>query len=127
MTLTQDCQQCFLYHQLLGLPGQVTHENFGIIGGLMTTAHDITIIQKEKKNMDNLVAVDKVLTELSRKLTGMAFHVLPTVSDTHSFIFDAGAGFALNNNSAKSISWYDNEFSYYFRVVELMVHMASKE
>jgi glyceraldehyde 3-phosphate dehydrogenase len=47
--------------------------------------------------------------------------------DTRSSIFDAGAGIELNANFFKIVSWYDNEWGYSHRVVDLMLSMALKE
>jgi glyceraldehyde 3-phosphate dehydrogenase len=47
------------------------------------------------------------------------------VGETHTSIFDAGAGIGLNDNFIKVVSWYDNEWGYSTKVVELIQHMNS--
>src|SRR5215204_203786 len=49
------------------------------------------------------------------------------VGDARSSIFDAGAGIELNANFFKVVSWYDNEWGYSNRVIDLLVHMAKKD
>jgi glyceraldehyde 3-phosphate dehydrogenase len=48
------------------------------------------------------------------------------LGDTHSCIFDAKAGISLNGNFVKLIAWYDNEWGYSHRVVDLLIHVAKK-
>merc|ERR1712099_177144 len=45
--------------------------------------------------------------------------------DLRSSIFDAEAGIMLNPNFVKLVAWYDNEYGYSGRVVDLMKHVAA--
>lgn len=47
--------------------------------------------------------------------------------DPHSSIFDAGAGMELNSNFFKVVAWYDNEWGYSNRAIDLILAMAAKE
>jgi len=46
-------------------------------------------------------------------------------SDSRSSIFDAGAGIMLNPTFVKLVAWYDNEWGYSCRVLDLMKHVAA--
>jgi glyceraldehyde 3-phosphate dehydrogenase len=47
--------------------------------------------------------------------------------DPHSSIFDADAGIALSDRFFKVVAWYDNEWGYSNRAIDLMLAMARKE
>lgn len=48
-------------------------------------------------------------------------------TDSSSSTFDAGAGIELNANFFKVVAWYDNEWGYSCRVVDLMLSMAKAD
>ena len=166
---------------------KVLNDNYGIIGGLMTTVHAATATQMTvdgpaknyrlgRSSLNNIipsttgaaVAVGKVIPELNGRLTGMAFRI-PTanvsvvdltvllekettyedikkkfkeasenelkgildyteeavvsqdyIGSTFTSNFDANAGIELNPNYFKIISWYDNEYGYSTKLVELI-------
>ena len=49
------------------------------------------------------------------------------ITDPRSSIFDADAGIALTDNFVKLVSWYDNEWGYSNRVLDLILHMSEQE
>ncbi|KAI0255541.1 glyceraldehyde 3-phosphate dehydrogenase [Lactifluus subvellereus] len=49
------------------------------------------------------------------------------IGNTASSIFDANAGIQLNRNFVKLIAWYDNEWGYSKRVVDLLVFAAERD
>ena len=46
------------------------------------------------------------------------------LGDPHTSIFDAKAGIALNDNFVKLVSWYDNEWGYSNKVVDLISYIS---
>lgn len=173
---------------------KVIHDTFGIKRGLMTTVHAATATQKTVDGpsnkdwrggrgiLENIIpsstgaakAVGKVIPELNKKLTGMAFRV-PTSDvsvvdltvelnkaatyeeicaaikaasegplkgvlaytdqkvvstdfrgETNTSVFDAEAGIALDSTFVKLVSWYDNEWGYSNKVLEMARVIAAK-
>uniref|UniRef100_M4BJF7 glyceraldehyde-3-phosphate dehydrogenase (phosphorylating) n=1 Tax=Hyaloperonospora arabidopsidis (strain Emoy2) TaxID=559515 RepID=M4BJF7_HYAAE len=49
------------------------------------------------------------------------------IGDPRSSIFDASAGIALTDDFVKLVSWYDNEWGYSSRVLDLIEHMVKSE
>ena len=167
---------------------KVLNDAFGIKRGLMTTVHAATATQKTVDGpsskdwrggrgiLENIIpsstgaakAVGKVIPELNKKLTGMAFRV-PTSDvsvvdltvelntettyaaicaamkaaaegpmkgvlgyteekvvstdfrgESCTSVFDADAGMALDGTFVKVVSWYDNEWGYSCKVLEMV-------
>jgi glyceraldehyde 3-phosphate dehydrogenase len=48
------------------------------------------------------------------------------IHDPRSSIYDAGSSMELNPNFFKLVSWYDNEWGYSCRTVELLSYVVKK-
>ncbi|ASC73575.1 Glyceraldehyde-3-phosphate dehydrogenase 1 [Halomicronema hongdechloris C2206] len=92
---------------------------------------DLTVRTEKITSYGEICAAMKAAAE--GPMTGvLAYTEDPVVSsdfvtDPHSSIFDAGAGIELKGNFFKLVSWYDNEWGYSNRVVDLMLHMAQQD
>ncbi|KAI9120581.1 hypothetical protein K1719_007614 [Acacia pycnantha] len=90
---------------------------------------DLTVRLEKGASYDEIKAAIKEASEGSLKgiLGYTEDDVVSTdfVGDCRSSIFDAKAGISLSNNFVKLVSWYDNEWGYSSRVVDLIRHMAS--
>jgi len=89
---------------------------------------DLTARIEKGASMDEIVAALK--TEADGPMKGILGYtddeVVSTdfVGDKQSSIVDIKAGISLNNNFVKLVSWYDNEWGYSNRLVELCAFMA---
>ncbi|XP_022738312.1 glyceraldehyde-3-phosphate dehydrogenase, cytosolic-like [Durio zibethinus] len=88
---------------------------------------DLTVRLEKPASYDEIKAAIKEASEGELKgILGYTEEDLVStdfVGDSRSSIFDAKAGIALNEKFAKLISWYDNEWGYSCRVVDLIIHM----
>merc|ERR1712154_634778 len=90
---------------------------------------DLTCRLKKATTYEDICAHIKANSEGSQK-GFLGYSDEPLVStdfegDLRSSIFDADAGIMLNPNFVKLVAWYDNEYGYSGRVVDLMKHVAS--
>jgi len=88
---------------------------------------DLTVRLKKGASYDQIKSVIKKACE--GELKGIVGYTEDEVvssdfiTDARSCIFDAEAGISLNANFVKLIAWYDNEWGYSNRLVDLIVHM----
>jgi glyceraldehyde 3-phosphate dehydrogenase len=91
---------------------------------------DLTVRLGKAASMDEIKAKVKEASEGSMKgILGYTEDDVVSsdfIGDTRSSIFDAKAGIQLNPNFVKLISWYDNEYGYSIRVVDLIKYIQSK-
>lgn len=92
---------------------------------------DLTCRIKKEASYDEIKAVIKAASESDQWKGILGYTEDEVVSsdfigDTHSSIFDAHAGISLNKNFVKLVSWYDNEFGYSCRVVDLIRYVQSR-
>merc|ERR1712136_610634 len=110
--------------------GKVIPELNGKLTGMAfrVPVHDVSVVDltcrlvKEATYDEIKAAMKGILGYCDEEVVSQDF-----VGDTHSSIFDSKAGIALNKSFVKLISWYDNEFGYSTRVVDLIQFMKSKE
>ena len=90
---------------------------------------DLTVRLEKAATMDEIKAAMKAASE--GPMAGVLEYVDDEVvssdfrSDAHTSIFDAQAGISLNDNFVKLIAWYDNEWGFSNKMIELTRHIDS--
>lgn len=92
---------------------------------------DLTARLQKGASYDEIKAAIKKASEGPLKgILGYTEHMVVSsdfIGDERSSIFDAEAGISLNANFVKLVSWYDNEYGYSCRVVDLCEFVAKKD
>lgn len=106
--------------KLTGMAMRVPTKNVSVV--------DLTVRLEKGASYDEIKQTVKKAAE--GKLKGILSYTEDEVvstdlnGDTNSSIFDAQAGISLNPNFVKLVSWYDNEWGYSRRVLDLLAHVA---
>ena len=94
------------------------------------SAVDLTVNLEKATSYEEICAVMKTASEGPMKgvlgYTEDAVVSNDFLGDARTSIFDAGAGIQLSPTFVKVVSWYDNEWGYSSKVIELVEYMASK-
>ena len=111
------------------LNGKLTGMSFRV-PTLDVSVVDLTVRLEKAATYDEIKAEVKRASENELKgilgYTEDAVVSSDFIGDARTSIFDADAGIALNGNFMKLVSWYDNEWGYSNKVVELIKYMATK-
>lgn len=108
--------------KLTGMAFRVPTSNVSVV--------DLTARLEKPGNMEAIKAAVKKASEGKLKdiLGYTEDQVVSTdfLGSTYSSVFDANACISLNPHFVKLVSWYDNEFGYSCRLIDLISHVASK-
>ncbi len=90
---------------------------------------DLTVRLEKATTYDEIKAAMKAASEGELKgIVGYTEDMVVSsdfITDARTSIFDANAGIMLNEHFVKLISWYDNEWGYSNKIVDLIEYMAS--
>lgn len=108
--------------KLTGMSFRVPTPNVSVV--------DLTVNLKTPTTYEAIKAAMKTASETNLK--GVLGYTEDQVvsndflGEERTSVFDAGAGIMLNDTFVKVVSWYDNEWGYSCKVVDLVRYMASK-
>jgi len=106
--------------KLTGMSMRVPTQNVSVV--------DLTVRIEKGASYDDIKATIKAAAE--GDLKGILAYTEDDIvssdmnGNTNSSIFDAKAGISLNDNFVKLVSWYDNEWGYSRRVLDLLAYIA---
>jgi glyceraldehyde 3-phosphate dehydrogenase len=90
---------------------------------------DLTVKLAKETTYDEIMAVLKKASENEMKgILGFTEDDVVSqdfVGDARTSIVDAKAGIGLNSTFFKLVSWYDNEYGYSSKLIDLSVHIAN--
>ena len=108
------------------LNGKLTGMSFRV-PTLDVSVVDLTVNLKKPATYDEICAAVKKASEGELKgILGYTDEMVVSsdfLTDSRTSIFDAKAGIALTDTFVKLVSWYDNEWGYSNKVLELINHM----
>lgn len=108
--------------KLTGMAFRVPTPNVSVV--------DLTVRLKKGASYEEICAKMKEVSETSMKgILGYTEDQVVSTDfngDARTSIFDAGAGIQLSDKFVKVVSWYDNEWGYSNKVIDLLAYIANK-